>query len=47
MKFIIHGRKVEVTDSIKSYIEEKIGRLDKYLESPADAVATVVVMVKE
>lgn len=46
MKFIIHGRKVEVTDSIKSYIEEKIGRLDKYLESPADAVATVVVKVR-
>ena len=46
MKFIIHGRKVEVTDSIKSYIEQKIGRLDKYLESPNDITATVVCKIR-
>ena len=28
MKFIIRGQKLEVTESIKSYIEEKIGKLD-------------------
>ena len=26
MKFIIRGKNLEVTDSIKSYIEEKIGQ---------------------
>ena len=46
MKFIIHGRKVEVTDSIKNYIEEKIGRLDKYFDQPDDVTATVVVKIR-
>ena len=46
MKFIIHGRKVEVTDAIRSYIEAKIGRLDKYLESPDDVTATVVCKIR-
>lgn len=46
MKFIIHGRKVEVTDSIKNYIEEKIGRLDKYFDHPDDVTATVVVKIR-
>lgn len=46
MKFNIHGRKVEVTDSIKSYIEEKIGRLDKYFDQPDDVQATVVVKIR-
>lgn len=46
MEFIIHGRKVEVTDAIRNYIEEKIGRLDKYFESPSDITATVVVKIR-
>lgn len=46
MKFNIHGKKVEVTEPIKKYIEEKIGRLDKYLESPEDVTATVVVRIR-
>ena len=46
MEFIIHGRKVEVTDSIKRYIEEKIGRLDKYFEDPSNITATVVVKIR-
>ena len=32
MKFNIRGQKLEVTDAIRSYIEEKIGRLEKYFE---------------
>ena len=46
MKFNIHGRKVEVTDPIRSYIEEKIGRLDKYFENPNDITATVVIRIR-
>lgn len=46
MKFNIHGRKIEVTDSIRSYIEEKIGRLDKYFETPEDITATVLIKLR-
>lgn len=45
MKFNIHGKKVEVTDSIKKYIEEKIGKLDKYLSNPENITAKVVVRI--
>ena len=31
---------------IKKYIEEKIGRLDKYFENPSDVTATVVVRIR-
>lgn len=46
MKINIHGSKVEVTDAIRAHIEEKIGRLDRYLENPDDVTATVVIRVK-
>ncbi len=46
MKFNIHGSKVKVTPSIKSYIEEKIGKLDKYFEDPESITANVVVRVR-
>ena len=46
MKFNIHGRKIDVTDSIKSYIEEKIGRLDKYFENPEEITATAVIKLR-
>ena len=46
MKFNIRGKNVDVTPAIKSYIEEKIGRLDKYLESPSDVSASVVAKVR-
>ncbi len=46
MKFNIRGKNVDVTPAIKSYIEEKIGRLDKYLESPSDVFASVVAKVR-
>ena len=46
MKFNIRGNKIDVTPAIKSYIEEKIGRLDKYFENPQDVSATVVIRVR-
>ena len=42
MKFTIRGKKLEVTDAIKSYVEEKIGRLDKYFENPDNISANVL-----
>ena len=46
MKFNIRGNKMDITPAIKSYIEEKIGRLDKYLENPNDITANVVTKVR-
>ena len=46
MKFNIRGKNMDVTPAIKGYIEEKIGRLDKYLESPSDVSASIVVKVR-
>lgn len=46
MKFNIHGNKVDITPAIKSYIEEKIGKLDKYFENSQDISATIVVKVR-
>lgn len=46
MKFNIHGDKVKVTDAIKSCIEEKIGKLDKYFENPDNLNANVLIKVQ-
>ena len=46
MKFNIHGDKVKVTEPIKDYIENKIGKLDKYLENPDEITAKVVIRVR-
>lgn len=46
MKFIIRGKNIDVTESIKSYIENKLGRLDKYFENPYNITATANVTVK-
>lgn len=42
----IRGDKLEVTDSIKNYIEEKLKRLDKYFENPGDLKANIVVRTR-
>lgn len=45
MKLNIRGDKIEITEAIKSYIEEKIGKLDKYLDNPENLTANVVARV--
>lgn len=46
MRYNIRGEKVEITSSIKSYIEEKIGKLDKYFENSENLDANVVIKVR-
>ena len=41
MNLNITGKDFELTDSIKSYITEKVGKLEKYFGSNFDAVATL------
>lgn len=43
MDFNIRGNKLEITDAIRNYIEEKIGRLGKYFEHPEDLMANILV----
>lgn len=43
MQFNIRGKKLEVTEALKSYIEEKLGRLNKYFESPDNIAASVLI----
>ena len=45
MQMNIHAKKIEMTDSIKNYIEDKIGKLDKYFENPDSITATINVSV--
>lgn len=42
MQFNIRGKKLEVTEALKSYIEEKLGRLNKYFEEPDNITASVL-----
>ena len=46
MEIIIHGDKIKVTDAMKDYINEKLEKLDKYLENSDNVRANVIVKVK-
>lgn len=45
MNIIIRGSKLEITDAMEQYAKEKIGRIEKYLESADEVKATVVAKV--
>jgi len=46
MEIIIHGDKIRITKAMNEYIEEKLGKLDKYLENSDTVRANVLVKVK-
>ena len=46
MKFNIRGKQIEVTKPIKDYIQEKIGKLDKYFENPDEITATTLIKIR-
>ena len=45
MKYIVRGNNIEVTDSIKKYIEEKLSKMDKYFKNPEIVEAKVLISV--
>lgn len=48
MKFNIHGKNIEVTEPIRSYIESKIGKIEKYFkDTDLEAVVNLRVRGKE
>ena len=46
MEIIIRGDKLKITDAMNNYIEEKLGKLEKYLENSDTVRANVIVKVK-
>ena len=44
MEVIIRGNKIDITDSMKEYVKEKLSKLDKY--STNDLKATVLVKIR-
>lgn len=36
MKLVVKGKGLEISDSIRAYAQEKISKLDRYLDMPAD-----------
>ena len=46
MEFIIRGDKLKITDAMNDYIEEKLGKLEKYLKNSDDVRVNVIVKVK-
>lgn len=47
MNIIIRGSKITITEAMQNYIEEKISKLEKYLDKPDEIKAKVVVMVNK
>ena len=46
MKLTIRGNKLEVTEAIKNYVEEKLGKLDKYFENADEISGNVLLRVQ-
>lgn len=46
MELIIHGDKLKITDAMKEYIEEKLEKLNKYLEDSENIRANIIVKVR-
>lgn len=46
MKYNIRGEKVTVTPSMKSYITDKLSKMDKYFENPDEINVNVLAKVK-
>lgn len=46
MEIIIRGDKIKITEAMSSYINEKLKRLEKYLENNSSVRASVIVKVK-
>jgi putative sigma-54 modulation protein len=46
MKINIRGDKIEVTESIKNYVKEKLARLDRYFENASKIDAHVIVRAR-
>lgn len=46
MEYVIRGEKIQITEAIKSYLKEKIGKLDKYFQNPEQVKANILVRIR-
>ena len=46
MNFIIRGEKLEVTDSIKEYVINKLSKMEKYFDNPENVSIKVIFSVR-
>ena len=45
MKIQVRGKHLDVTEALQSYVEKKIGRLEKYFHAPSNQTVTVTLSV--
>ena len=45
MNIVIHAKNIEITDSLKQAVEEKLGKLDKYFVP--DTIVNVTLSVEK
>lgn len=45
MELVIHGDKIKITKAMKEYLEDKLSRLEKYLENSSNVKANIIVKV--
>lgn len=43
MQITVRGKNIEITDALRDYATKKVGRLEKYLDRPLDAMVTLAV----
>lgn len=47
MQILIRGDKIKVTEAIKTHIEDKLSKLNKYFDTPEDIKASALIRVKD
>ena len=47
MKFMVRGKNIEVTDALKNYVEEKVGKIEKYFDDDTVIEAQVSLEVEK
>ena len=43
MKIIISGKNIEITDGLRSAVEDKLGKLERYFTPETDIIVTLSV----
>lgn len=47
MKYNLRGHNIEITDALRDYVEKKLGRIEKYFDTPPVAEVQVTLSVKK
>ena len=43
MKFIISGRNIDITDGLRTAVEDKLGKLERYITADTEIIVTLSV----